>query len=101
MKIIDYRIEQCLSDIQKYEQWGKLLEMQSLAHLFKSNSPFSALTIHNGLKYAKAQMKLAVLYDTKHIDKEKEHRLIEIENDIHSLEEIARHDLEYRGLLIL
>ena len=99
MKINDYRIEQCLSDIQRYEQWGKLLKAQSFVHLFKSNSPFSALTIHNGLKYAKAQMKLAVLYDTKHIDKEKEHRLIEIENDIHHLEEFAKNHLKYWSLL--
>lgn len=33
----DYRIEQCLSDIQKYEKWGNLLAGQSWVHLFNSN----------------------------------------------------------------
>ena len=41
------RIEQCLSDIQKYEKWGNLLAGQSLTHLFNSNAPVSALAIHN------------------------------------------------------
>ena len=45
------QIEQCLSDIQKYEQWSKLFGWQSLVHLYNSNTPISALTIHNGLEY--------------------------------------------------
>ena len=93
------RIEQCLNDIKKYEQWGKLLEGHSLIHFFNSNSAMSYSIIHNGLKYAKAQMKLAVLYDDKHIDTEKEERLKEIETDIHHLEELANHHLKYWGLL--
>ncbi len=91
--------DQCLNDIQKYEQWGKLLEVQSWIHIFSSNSPVSYLAIHNGLKFAEAQMKLAALNDKTHTEEEKERRLKEIERDIHSLEEIARHDLSYRRLL--
>ena len=52
----DNRIEQCLSDIQKYEKWGNLLAGQSLTHLFNSNAPVSALAIHNGLECVKAKM---------------------------------------------
>ena len=56
-KTNDNRIEQCLSDIQKYEKWGNLLAGQSLTHLFNSNAPVSALAIHNGLECVKAKMK--------------------------------------------
>ena len=63
---IDYRIEQFLNDIQKYEKWGNLLAGQSLAHLFNSNTPMSALTIHNGLECIKAKMKLSVLAKSEH-----------------------------------
>ncbi|MEE3414775.1 MAG: hypothetical protein VZR53_05330 [Prevotella sp.] len=91
--------EQCLSNIKKYEQWGTLLTGQSWIHLYNSNAPMSALTIHNGLEYIKANMKLRVLQDDSHTDKEKEHRLRQIDVDIHRLEEILMHDLEYRGLL--
>ena len=94
------RIDQCLIDIQKYEQWGKLLAGQSLLHLYNSNTPISALTIHNGLEYIKAKMKLNVLYDGTHSDDEKELRLHQIDSDIHKAEEIVKHNLEYRGLLI-
>lgn len=95
----NFYIDQCLNDIQKYEQWGKLLGGQSLIHFFNSNSTMSYSVIHNGLKYAKAQMKLAVLYDDKHTDREKEERLKEIESDIHHLEELAKNHLKYWGLL--
>ncbi len=78
------RIDQCLNDIQKYEQWGKLLAGQSLLHL----------------EYIKAKMKLNVLYDGTHSDDEKELRLHQIDSDIHKAEEIVKHNLEYRGLLI-
>lgn len=92
-------IDQCRNDIKEYEQWGKLLEGQSWTHFFNSNSAMSYSVIHNGLKYAKAQMKLAVLYDAKHTDREKEERLKEIDSDIHHLEELANHHLKYWGLL--
>ena len=100
MKLIkDNRIEQCLSDFQKYEKWGKLLTGQSLAHLFNSDTPISAFTIHNGLECIKAKMKLSVLQDNRHSEKEKDDRLEQIDIDIHHTEEIMKHDLEYRGLL--
>ena len=96
----EYRIEQCLSDIQKYEKWGNLLAGQSLTHLFNSNAPVSALAIHNGLECVKAKMKLSVLQDNKHTNEEKKNRLKQIDIEIHQTEETMKHDLEYRGLLI-
>ncbi len=95
----DYRIEQRLNDIQKHEKWGDLLAGQSLAHLFNSNTPISALAIHNGLECIKAKMKLSVLQDGSHSDKEKDDRLDQIDIDIHHTKEIMKHDLEFRGLL--
>lgn len=99
-KQTDYRIEQCLNDIQKYEKWGNLLAGQSLTHLFNSNAPVSALAIHNGLECVKAKMKQSVLQDNKHTNAEKENRLKQIDIEIHQTEEIMKHDLEYRGLLM-
>ncbi len=99
-QIKDNRIEQCLSDIQTYEKWGNLLAGQSLAHLFNSNSPLSALTIHNGLECIKAKMKLNVLQDNRHTNEDREMRLKQIDLDIHQTEEIMKHDLEYRGVLV-
>ena len=99
-QIKDHRIEQCLNDIQKFEKWGNLLAGQSWVHLFNSNAPVSALAIHNGLECVKAKMKLSVLQDNTHTDEEKENRLKQIDSDIHQTEEIMRHDLEYRGLLL-
>ena len=96
----DHRIEKCLSDIKKYEKWGNLLAGQSLTHLFNSNAPVSALTIHNGLECVKAKMKLSVLQDNKHTNAEKENRLKQIDIEIHQTEEIMKHDLEYKGLLM-
>ena len=99
-QIKEYRIEQCLNDIQKYEQWGNLLAGQSLIHLFNSNTPISALTIHNGLECIKAKMKLNVLQDNRHTHEDLEKRLKQIDIDIHHTEEIMKNDLDYRGLLI-
>ena len=96
----EYGIPQCLSDIQKYEKWGNLLAGQSLTHLFNSNAPVSALAIHNGLECVKARMKLSVLQNNTHTDEEKENRLKQIDIEIHQTEEIMKHDLEYRGLLM-
>lgn len=96
----DNRIEQCLNDMQKYEEWGNLLAGQSLAHLFNSNAPVSALAIHNGLKCIKAKMRLGVLQDSRHTDEEKEKRLKQIDIDIHHTEEVMKNDLKYRGLLV-
>ena len=97
----DYRIDQCLKEIQKYEKWGNLLAGQSWVHLFNSNAPVSASAIHNGLECIKAKMKLCVLQDYRHTDEEKEKRLKQIDIEIQQTEEIMKHDLEYRKLLIL
>ena len=98
-QIDDSRIERCLNDIQKYEKWGNLLAGQSWVHLFNSNAPVSASAIHNGLECVKAKMKLSVLQDNRHTDEEKEKRLRQIDLETHQMEEIMKHDLEYRGLL--
>ena len=99
-QINDSRIEQCLNDIQKYEKWGTLLAGQSWVHLFNSNAPVSVSAIHNGLECVKAKMKLSVLQDNQHTNAEKEKRLKQIDIEIHQTEEIMKHDLEYRGLLM-
>ena len=98
--IKDSRIDQCLKDIQKYEQWGNLLAGQSWVHLFNSNAPVSSSAIHNGLECIKAKMKLNVLQDNQHTDEEKDKRLKQIDIDIHHTEEVMKNDLIYRGLLI-
>ena len=100
IQITDESIEKCLNDMQKYEKWGNLLAGQSLTHLFNSDAPVSALAIHNGLECVKAKMKLSVLQDNKHTNAEKENRLKQIDIEIHQTEEIMKHDLEYKGLLI-
>ena len=96
----DYRINQCLNDIKKYEKWGNRLAEQSWVHLFNSNAPVSASAIHNGLECIKAKMKLSVLQDNGHTDEEKEKRLNQIDLETHQMEEMMKNDLEYRGLLI-
>ena len=96
----DYRIPQYLNDIKKYEKWGNLLAGQSWLHLFNSKTPVGASAIHNGLECIKAKMKLSVLQDTSHTDKEKEKRLRQIDIETHQMEETMRYDLEYRGLLM-
>lgn len=96
----DYRIDQCLNNIQKYQKWGNLLAGQSWVHLFNSNAPVSMSAIHYGLEFFKAKMKLNVLQDNRHTEEEMEKRLKQIDIDIHHTEEIMKNDLEYRGLLI-
>ena len=96
----DYRIDQCLNDIQKYEKWGKLLAGQSWVHLFNSNAPVSLSAIHNGLECIKAKMKLSVLQDNRHSEEEKEKRLKQIDIETHQMEEMMKNDLRYRGLMI-
>ena len=96
----DYRIDQCLNDIQKYERWGNLLAGQSWVHLFNSNAPVSLSAIHNGLECIKAKMKLFVLQDIQHTEEDKEKRLKQIDIETHQMEEMMKNDLRYRGLLI-
>jgi hypothetical protein len=96
----DYRIDQCLNDIKKYEKWGNLLAGQSWVHLFNSNAPVSASAIHNGLECVKAKMKLSVLQDNRHSEEEKEKRMKQIDIETHQMEEMMKNDLRYRGLMI-
>ncbi len=98
--IQDNRIDQCLNDIQKYEEWGKQLTGQCIAQFSGANTPASLSVLHYGLEFFKAKMKLSVLQDNQHSDKEKENRLKQIDIEIHQTEEIMKHDLEYRGLLV-
>ena len=95
------RIKECLHIISEYGKWGEMLAGQSISQICSGNSPFSASVIHNGLKCIQAKMKLNVLYENNHTEKEKEKRLKQIDVDIQCLEEIMKHDLEYRRLLIL
>lgn len=99
-QIQDSRTEQCLNEMQKYEKWENLLAGQCFVNLFNSNAPISALAIHNGWEYIKAKMKLNVLQDNSHTKEEKDRRQDQIDTDIHYTEEIMKHDLEYRGLLM-
>ena len=98
--IQDNRIDQCLNDIQKYEEWGRQLTGQCIAQFSGANTPASLSVLHYGLVFFKAKMKLSVLQDNQHSDKEKENRLKQIDIEIHQTEEIMKHDLEYRGLLM-
>ena len=98
--IQDNRIDQCLNDIQKYEEWGKQLTGQCIAQFSGANTPASLSVLHYGLEFFKAKMKLSALQDNRHSDNEKENRLKQIDIEIHQTEEIMKHDLEYRGLLM-
>ena len=98
--IQDNRIDQCLNDIQKYKEWGKQLTGQCIAQFSGANTPASLSVLHYGLEFFKAKMKLSVLQDNQHSDKEKENRLKQIDIEIHQTEEIMKHDLEYRDLLM-
>ena len=94
------RIDQCLNDIQKYEEWGKKLTGQCIAQFSGANTPASLSVLHYGLEYFKAKMRLNVLQDNRHTDEDKEKRLKQIDIDIHHTGEIMKNDLEYRGVLI-
>ena len=41
--IQDNRIDQCLNDIQKYEEWGKQLTGQCIAQFSGANNPYSIM----------------------------------------------------------
>lgn len=70
-------------------------ELGTFVQLYYS---YKCISIHNGLECIKAKMKLSVLQDGSHSEKEKEDRLEQIDIDIHHTEEIMKHDLEYRGM---
>lgn len=47
------------------------LQSKNRVNLFNSNTPLSAFIIHNGLECINAKMKLSVLGDINHFEKEK------------------------------
>ena len=93
-KIFEYN-----NDIQTYKPWRYSLGI-SCINLFHYNTPISELLLHNGLKFLEAQMKLNAESDYSHTADEKDNRAKQIEVDVHLMEEILKHDLEFRGLLI-
>lgn len=93
-------IAECRHDIQKYEQWGKALYDFSLSRIANLQIPINEVTLHYGIEYGKAMMKLRTLLDDRHNDEEIADRLKQIDADIHAMEEALKHDLDFRGLLI-
>ena len=71
----------------------------SFGSFFSPNVPCDSLTLHNGLEYLKAKMKLNAFNSQHHSDEEIEHRLRQIDTDIRHMEEALRNDLSFRGLL--
>ena len=61
--------------------------------------PCDLLTLHNGLEYLKAKMKLNAFNSQDHSDEEIEHRLRQIDTDIRHVEDVLGHDLSSRRLL--
>lgn len=100
-QVVDCRIDQCINDMQRYEEWGNLLAGQCFFNVSTINAPVSVLAIHNGLEYIKAKMKLVVLQDSSHTKEDKDRRLGQIDIDIRQTEDIIKRDLEYRRLLTL
>lgn len=95
----DPRIAEYQKDLQKYQFWGNLFLGFSFRSFFSSNVPCDSLTLHNGLEYLKAKMKLNAFNSQDHSDEEIEHRLQQIDTDIRHVEETLRNDLSFRGLL--
>ena len=95
----DPRIAEYQNDLQRYQSWGNLFLGFSFGSFFSPNVPCDSLTLHNGLEYLKAKMKLNALADARHSDEEIERRLTEIDEDIRKAEDLLRHDLSFRGLL--
>ena len=93
-------IEECQHDIQKYEQWGKVLYDFSLSRIANLQIPIDGSTLHKGLEYGKAIMKLRTLRDNNHTEKEIEQRLKQIDVDVRFIEEAFKHDLDFHNLLI-
>lgn len=100
VKSREERIAECQKDIQRYEQSGKVLYDFSWSRIANLQIPIDELTLHYGMEYGKAMMKLRTLLDDKHSEEEIEQRFEQIDADISSMEEVMKHDLEYRGLLI-
>ena len=93
VKTIGQRIAEYQNDIQRYEQNGKVLYDFSWSRIANLQIPIDELTLHYGMEYVKAMMKLKTLLDDKHSEKDIEHRLEQIDSDIRYIEEAMKHDL--------
>ena len=93
-------IAECQLDIQIYEQCGKVLYGYSWSRIVNLQMSIDEITLHYGIEYGKAMMKLRTLLDDRHNDNEIAERLKQIDADIHAMEEALKHDLDFRGLLI-
>ena len=91
-KTREEQIAECQYDIQRYEQCGKVLYGYSWSRIANLQMPIDEITLHYGIEYGKAMMKLRTLLDDRHNDDEIA--------DIHAMEEALKHDLDFRGLLI-
>lgn len=95
----DPRITEYQNDLKRYQFWGNLFLGFSFGSFFSPNVPCDSLTIHNGLEYLKAKMKLNAFNNQDHSDEEIEHRLRQIDTDIRHVEDALRDDLSFRDLL--
>ena len=99
-KTREEQIAECQYDIQRYEQCGKVLYGHSWSRIANLQMPIDEITLHYGIEYGKAMMKLRTLLDDRHNDDEIAERLKQIDADIYAMEEALKHDLDFRGLLI-
>ena len=79
--------------------WESPLWLFLVAHC-KPSDAYDEITLHYGIEYGKAMMKLRTLLDDRHNDDEIAERLKQIDADIYAMEEALKHDLDFRGLLI-
>ena len=93
-------ITECQLDIQRYEQFGKVLYGYSWSRIVNLQMSIDEITLHYGIEYGKAMMKLRTLLDDRHNDDGIAERLKQIDADIYAMEEALKHDLDFRGLLI-
>ena len=100
MNPTDPRINEYRNDLQRYQSWGNLFLGFSFGSFFSPNMPCDSLTLHNGLEYLKAKMKLNAFKNQDHSDEEIELCLAEIAPDTHKAKDALRHNLFFRrGLL--
>ena len=62
-------------------------------------TPCDPITLHNGMEYIQAQMKLNAITCQHHPEEEIERRLAQIDTDMRQVEDALRNDLAFRGLL--
>lgn len=94
-------LKQCQQDMADYKVCGETLMGQLFAYIRTSNIQISDFILHRGFLYVEAYKKVEVINDNTHTDSEKEKRIKQLESEVKALEEILKHDLEYRNLLTL